>query len=109
MSQQQQTGVSTKAVEGARPIRRRTFRVMESAALVNACSNFVAQLDSHQFGAAIVLGIIALATLSVVVVALAVTLRAALASRECVATSSRRGRRVDDGRQVSSKTCRKPQ
>ncbi|WP_426021636.1 hypothetical protein [Burkholderia pseudomallei] len=64
---------------------------MESAALIDACSNFVAQLDAHQVGAAIVLCIIVRAAVCVVVVALAVTLLAA--------TRSKRGRRVDNGRQ----------
>lgn len=53
---------------------------MGSAALIHECSNFVAQLDAHRFATAIVL--ITLVTLSVVVVALAVTLRAAPDSRD---------------------------
>lgn len=77
MSKQQPRGDSVKAVKW-RPIRRRTFSVIGSAALIHECSTFVAQLDAHRFGAAIVL--IALVTLSAVVVALAVALRTASAS-----------------------------
>lgn len=75
---------------------------MGSAALIHECSNFVAQLDAHPVGAAIFLGIIALAA-----VALAVTLRAALTSRACWSTGSTRGRRVDHGRQKVSAGTRR--
>lgn len=78
MSKQQPWGDSVKAVKGMRPIRRRTFSVIGSAALIHECSTFVAELDAHRFGAAIVL--IALVTLSAIFVALAVALRAASAS-----------------------------
>ena len=83
MSKQQsrrRTARVVRTVQGARPARCRTFRVMGSAALIHECSNFVAQLDAHRFATAIVL--ITLVTLSVVVVALAVTLRAAPDSRD---------------------------
>ncbi|WP_211622725.1 hypothetical protein [Paraburkholderia domus] len=80
MREQQPTGVSAETVEGARPVRRRTVGVMQYAALIDACSHFVAQLDAHPAGAAIFLCIIALAAGCwllaagcVVVVALAVT------------------------------------
>ena len=79
MSKQQRRGGSVKAAHEARHVRRGTVSVMGSATLIHECSNFVAQLDAHRFGAAIVL--IALVTLSVGVVALAVALRAAPASR----------------------------
>lgn len=83
MSEQQPTGGSVKAVQRARPARRRTVGVVGCAALIDACSNFVERLDAHPAGAAIVFGIIALAAVCVAVVALAVTLHAALTSRAC--------------------------
>lgn len=70
---------------------------MGSAALIHECSNFVAQLDAHRFGAAIVLCIIAVAGVSVAVVAIAATLRAALVSGACRSTGSERSRRVHHG------------
>ncbi len=72
---------------------------MESAALIDACSNFVVQLDEHQVGAAIFFGIIALAAVSVAVVALAMTQRA----------GGRRGRHVDKGSQIDSSQTRPEQ
>lgn len=53
----------------------------KSLRLCHACGNFVAQLDAQQMGAAIVLGIIALAAVSVVLIALANTLRDARFAR----------------------------
>lgn len=65
MNKQQPTCISARAVEGARQVRRRTVGVMEIATLIDAVSNFVAQLDAHPVGAAIFLGIIALAAVGV--------------------------------------------
>ena len=80
---------------------------MEIVALIDACPNLVAQLDAHRVGAAVVLYIIALAAVSVVVVALALTPRTALASHECLSAGSERGRRIDDSRQMFSSETRR--
>jgi hypothetical protein len=93
MRKQQSTDVLARTAQGERQVRRHTFRVMEVAALIDACGHFVAQLDAHQFGAAIVLCIVALAAAGAVVVALALTLRAALASCGRVSAGKWRSRR----------------
>jgi hypothetical protein len=53
--------------------------------------------------------IIALAAIGVGLVALGVAPRAALASRECLSTGCRRGRRVGNGRQIVSPESRREQ
>lgn len=81
MSEQQHTGVLAKAVQGDRRLPRRGPRLMEIVALIGACRHLVAQLDAHRVGAAIFLCLVALVVVGVIVVALAATLRAALAAR----------------------------
>ena len=93
MLKQQPTDVLARTVQKERQVRRHRLRVMEVAALIDACGHFVAQLDAHQFGAAIILCIVVLATAGAMVVALALTLRAALASCGRASVGNRRGRR----------------
>ena len=93
MRKQQPTDVLARSVKAERQVRRHTFRVMEVAALIDACGHFVAQLDAHQVGAAIILCIVALAATGALVVALALTLRTALASCGRVSAGKRRSRR----------------
>ncbi|WP_158898435.1 hypothetical protein [Burkholderia sp. L27(2015)] len=62
----------------------------QAAAFVNACSNFVTQLDAHQVGGAMFVCCIAL--VGVVVVALSV--RAALPSREDTPKAHKSARRA---------------
>ena len=93
MRKQQPTDVLARTVQGERQVRRHTFRTMEIAALIDACGHFVAQLDAHQFGAAIILCILALAAAGSVAAALALTLRATLASCGRVSGGKRRRRR----------------
>jgi hypothetical protein len=80
MRKQQPTDVLARTVQGERQVRRRTFRVMEVAALIDACGHFVAQLDAYPVGAAIIVCIVALAAAGAIVITLALTLRAAPAS-----------------------------
>ncbi len=87
MNKQKQTVGSGKAEPGSQPPNERSLRLVESAALVSACSNFIVQLDAHRVGAAIFLGIISLA-----VVALALGRRPGTAC----------GRHVDKGGQIDS-------
>lgn len=74
MNEKQQAGVSRKEQRRVRPTRPRKLYLVGGAALIQACSNFVVQLDAHKVGAAIFLGIIALAAVTMVFVAM--TLRA---------------------------------
>ncbi|MFL9957693.1 MULTISPECIES: hypothetical protein [Paraburkholderia] len=91
MNKQKQTVGSGKAALGAHPPSERSLRLVESAALIGACGNFVVQLDAHRVGAAIFLGIIAIA-----VVALALARRPGTAS----------GRHVDKSGQIDSPDIR---
>lgn len=93
MRKQQPTDVLARTVQGERQVRRRTFRVMEVAALIHACGHFVAQLDAHPVGAGIILRIVALAAAGAVVITLALTRRAAPASCGRVSAGKRRSRR----------------
>jgi len=93
MRKQQTTGVLARTLQRERQVRRRTFRVMEVVALIDACGHFVAQLDAHQVGAAIILCIVAMAAAGAVVITLALTLRAALASCGRLSAGKRRSRR----------------
>ncbi|MFX1739990.1 hypothetical protein PXJ20_32115 [Paraburkholderia sp. A1RI_3L] len=71
----------------------------QAAAFIDACSNFVAQLDKHQTGGAMFVCCVALALVGVVVVALTVPLRAALTSHDNepkAAKSNRRMPHADD-------------
>lgn len=71
----------------------------QAAAFIDACSNFVTQLDKHQTGGAMFICCVALALVGVVVVALTVPLRAALTSRDNqpkAGKSDRRTPRVAD-------------
>jgi hypothetical protein len=89
MRKQRPTGVPARTLQGGRQVRRRTFRAMEIAALIDACGHFVAQLDTHQVGAAISLCVVALAVAGGVVIAVALTMRAMLASCGRVTTGER--------------------
>ncbi|TAM01706.1 MAG: hypothetical protein EPN70_18805 [Paraburkholderia sp.] len=71
----------------------------QAAAVIDACSNFVAQLDKHPTGGAMFICCVALALVGVVVVALTVPLRTALTPRDDppkAGKSDRRAPRVDD-------------
>ncbi|WP_133662061.1 hypothetical protein [Paraburkholderia sp. BL10I2N1] len=70
MNEKRQAGVSGKGHRSVRPTRPRKLYLVGSAALVQACSNFVVQLDAHRVGAAIFLGVIALAAVTMVFVAM---------------------------------------
>ena len=74
-----------------------------AAAFVDACSNFVTQLDKHRTGGALFICCIALLLVGVVVVALSVPLRAAVPSREGTPTARRgaqRGATADNNRKA---------
>jgi uncharacterized membrane protein YccC len=92
------------------PMKNPTGRLMAAAALIDAGSNLVAQLDKHQVGGAMFLCIIALAVVAVVVVALVLPLRAALTSRERLPQASRsdlRTPRVADNSRKSERQQRR--
>lgn len=93
MLKQQPTDVLARTVQKERQVRRHRLRVMEVAALIDACGHFVAQIDAHQFGAAVILCILAMVAAGAVAVALALTLRTALASCGRASVGNRRGRR----------------
>jgi len=66
----------------------------QAAAFIDACSNFVAQLDKHQTGGAMFVCCVALALVGIVVVALTVPLRAALTPRDDRPKAGKSDRRV---------------
>ncbi|PMS15559.1 hypothetical protein C0Z18_26385 [Trinickia dabaoshanensis] len=79
--------------------------INQAAAFVDACSNFVAQLDKHQSGGAMFVCCIALLLVGVVVVALTLPLRAAQPSCDDMpkARRSTRGTPTTDNHQQPRK------
>lgn len=86
---------------------------MAGAALVDAGSNLVAQLDKHQVGGVLFLCIVAVAAVAMVVVATVLPLLAALTSRERLPQARRSDRRTPrvagNGRKARSRTSRSRQ
>ena len=78
-----------------------TGRLMAGAALVDECSNLVAQLDKHQVGGVLFLCIVAVAAVAVVV-AMVLPLLAALTSRERLPRARGSGRRTPRVRELNT-------
>ncbi|WP_434717189.1 hypothetical protein P5X00_40050 (plasmid) [Paraburkholderia sp. A2RO-4L] len=92
-------------------MKNTTEHTNQAAAFVDACSNFVAQLDKHQTGGAMFICCIALLLVGVVVVALSVPLRAAQPSRDDapeVRKSAQRAPAADDSRKVRADNNQQP-